>query len=360
MRLINDDCIAAMCALADDGVKVHSVVTDPPYCLDSIRNRFGKENSAPAQHGNDGAFSRASKGFLGKEWDNDIAFQTDVWQACYELLHDGGHVLAFSATRNYHHMAVAIERAGFEIRNMIGWIYGTGFPKGKDLGDGWNTALKPALEPICLARKPFSTSAKANHAENGCGGYNIDDCRLTTSDENRTARSVTYNKDVASRLTKHGTANFKSGVEVMQDKDGWQNGRYPANIIHDGSLDSEYSNYFYCAKPSAQEKHISMSYESTRNYTDWTQYIEKVNDSNAKGNTHPTVKPIALMEYLIKLITPEHGIVIDPFMGSGTTGIAAVKNFYDFIGIEKESEYFAIAEKRINHASSQLKQQALL
>ena len=149
--------------LIDDEVQVDSIVTDPPYHLQSIVDRFGKEGSAPAQEGTDGAFARASKGFMGKEWDGgDIAFRKETWELAYQLLKPGGHLLAFSASRNYHRMAVAIEDAGFEIRDQIMWIYGSGFPKSLNVGDGWGTALKPAHEPIVMARKPIEGTNKQN------------------------------------------------------------------------------------------------------------------------------------------------------------------------------------------------------
>ena len=157
MLLLNGDCIEEMQKLIDDGVQVDSVVTDPPYHLTSIVKRFGKEDSAPAQFGTDGAYARASKGFMGKEWDGgDIAFRPETWELALKLLKPGGHLLAFSASRNYHRMAVAIEDAGFEIRDQMMWLYGSGFPKSMNVGDGWGSALKPAHEPIVMARKQLS------------------------------------------------------------------------------------------------------------------------------------------------------------------------------------------------------------
>ena len=155
MNLILGDCLEKLKELPDNSID--SIVTDPPYHLISIVKRFGKPNSAPAQYGTDGAFSRASKGFMGKEWDGgDIAQRPDVWIECLRVLKPGGHMVAFSGSRTYHRMAVAIEDAGFEIRDQIMWIYGSGFPKSLNLGDGIGTALKPAHEPIVLARKPLS------------------------------------------------------------------------------------------------------------------------------------------------------------------------------------------------------------
>jgi len=193
MLLLNGDCIEEMQKLIDDGVQVDSVVTDPPYHLQSIVKRFGKEGSAPAQEGTDGAFSRASKGFMGKEWDGgDIAFRPETWELAMKLLKPGGHILAFSASRNYHRMAVAIEDAGFEIRDQMMWLYGSGFPKSHNIGkgvdkklgnntewEGWGTALKPAHEPIAVGRKPLSESSNVNNVlKHRTGGINIDGCRI--------------------------------------------------------------------------------------------------------------------------------------------------------------------------------------
>ena len=179
MLLNNGDCIEVMQRLIDDGVQVDSVVTDPPYHLTSIVERFGKEGSAPAQFGTDGAYKRSSTGFMGKEWDGgDIAFRQETWELAYKLLKPGGHLLAFSASRNYHRMAVAIEDAGFEIRDQIMWIYGSGFPKSLNLGDGWGTALKPAHEPIVMAKKRLEGTNKQNKDKYGPGGINIDGCRI--------------------------------------------------------------------------------------------------------------------------------------------------------------------------------------
>ena len=184
MTIINGDCIEEMQKLIDNGIQVDSVVTDPPYHLTSIVKRFGKEDSAPAQFGTDGAYARASKGFMGKEWDGgDIAFRPETWELALKLLKPGGHLLAFSASRNYHRMAVAIEDAGFEIRDQMMWLYGSGFPKSLNIGDGWGTALKPAHEPIVMARKELSEkSIKDNVLKYGTGGINIDDCRVEGND----------------------------------------------------------------------------------------------------------------------------------------------------------------------------------
>ena len=396
--IIHGDCLIEMQRLIDEGVKVDAVVTDPPYHLTSITERFGKEGSAPAQHGTDGAFARASRGFMGKEWDGgDIAFRADTWALCFELLKTGGHLLAFSGSRTYHRMAVAIEDAGFEIRDQIMWIYGSGFPKGHNIGkaidkaagrpqastyecnfknnvymskmgggktdtttkpntelaqqwEGWGTALKPAHEPIVLARKPISEKSIAeNVVKHSTGALNIDGCRVDPTDD-------------VSGWSKSGSKesqnNSMSGKNYAREpKEDNPLGRYPANVIHDG-LQEEWARYFYCPKTSTAEREESIEAptkkmgmsggaQSHGEGYDKAQSIG-LNKVVERKNTHPTVKPVELMRYLCRLITPKGGTVLDPFMGSGSTGLAAKTECMEFIGIEREQEYFDIATDRIN------------
>ena len=379
---------------------VDAVVTAPPYHFNTIVERFGKEDSAPAQFGTDGAFKRASTGFMGKEWDGgDIAFDPMTWSLCLGLLKPGGHLIAFSASRNYHRMAVAIEDAGFEIRDQIMWIYGSGFPKSHNIGkqvdkiqgndrevlgtkitnvgmqgnnfkrgsesgevevtkgdsewEGWGTALKPAHEPIVLARKPISEKSIADNVLKwGTGGINIDGCRIEGNDavypetnpdfrdqgkKSKEAigidklsfgqtENVARKKVVRKSRSEDGVwTNNNSGMkaEGTEFADADPRGRFPANVMHEG-LDESWAKYFYCPKTSKSERHNS-----------------------AIKNTHPTVKPVELMKYLCRLVTPKDGTVLDPFMGSGSTGMAAKDEGFDFIGIEKEREYYEIAEARI-------------
>ena len=310
--MLNDDCLKAMQKLIDDGVQVDSVVTDPPYHLQSIVDRFGKEGSAPNQYGTDGVFARSTKGFMGQEWDGgDIAFRKETWELTLKLLKPGGHLLAFSASRNYHRMAVAIEDAGFEIRDQIMWLYGSGFPKSHNLGDGWGTALKPAHEPIVRARKFIEGTNKNNKEKHGTGGINIDGCRVKGEDN-------------PVKWTKPRGGIWKTDPDAKAELVENEKGRFPANVMHDG-LQEDWARYFYCPKVSKSER--------------------------GKDNTHPTVKPQELMKYLCRLVTPKGGTVLDPFMGSGSTGMAAKDEGFEFIGIEREKEYFEIAEKRINSAS---------
>ena len=262
--------------LKDEGKQIDSVVTDPPYHLTSIVERFGKEGSAPAKDNySDGAYARTSRGFMGKEWDGgDIAFRTDTWKLAYDLLKPGGYLLAFSASRNYHRMAVAIEDAGFEIRDQIMWIYGSGFPKSLNIGkaidkrlgnerevvgtrvsafgdadvsetsdgrnlwgkestkeveltkgsseyEGWGTALKPAHEPIVMARKPLEGSNIDNVLKYGTGAINIDGCRVGNEERKH--------KGMSSLGVMHDDDWKPKDIEVTSQ------GRYPANVMHDGS-----------------------------------------------------------------------------------------------------------------------------
>ena len=419
--MINGDCIEEMQKLIDDGVQVDSVVTDPPYHLSSIVKRFGKENSAPAQFGTDGAYARASTGFMGKEWDGgDIAFRPETWELALKLLKPGGHLLAFSASRNYHRMAVAIEDAGFEIRDQMMWLYGSGFPKSLNVGDGWGTALKPAHEPIVMARKSLSEkSVKENVLKHGTGAINIDGCRVEGND----AKYPDTNPDFRDQGKKSkeaigidklsfgqvSGAERKKVVRKSRSEDGvWTDGnsgmkaegteyadadprgRFPANVMHDGSdvivnqfpegakgsttprnrgtvgmfgmpndATPEYADegsaarFFYCPKTSKSERHSNLDDHETSvgvNGNKWTDQDYRKGDTKPtteRKNTHPTVKPVELMKYLCRLVTPKGGTVLDPFMGSGSTGMAAKDEGFDFIGIEKEKEYFDICESRI-------------
>jgi site-specific DNA-methyltransferase (adenine-specific) len=427
IKLMNGDCLIKLKELEADSVD--SIVTDPPYHLTSITKRFGKENSAPAQYGTDGVYQRASKGFMGKEWDGgDIAFRTEVWEECLRVLKPGGYLLAFGGTRTYHRMTVAIEDSGFEIRDCIFWCYGSGFPKShnialaidklegkvehrgkamnmkgagnrKDLqgkearpesselygkpynepisenANNWNgygTALKPAVEPVVMARKPFKGSVAENVLEWGTGAINIDGCR------------VGHNEPIkVMKPQKGGNKVFGQGGRYEETTELKAEGRWPANLILDEEagrvLDEQsgevgngwnknYGVVDYNGKQydsSTNQCKFGGGYTGKNTYADKGGasrffYCPKVskgerNEGLEDGNTHPTVKPQALMSYLIKLVTPKGGTVLDPFMGSGSTGKAAVKDRYSFIGIEREEEYFQIAEGRINAEAGPVK-----
>ena len=399
--LVNGDCLEEVQKLVDKGIQVDSIVTDPPYHLTSIVERFGKEGSAPAKD-KDGAFQRQSVGFMGKEWDGgDIAFRKETWELFMKVLKPGGHLLAFSGSRTYHRMAVAIEDAGFSIRDQIMWLYGSGFPKSLNLGksidkklgnervavgertrnvkpfdddngwnsnnttgnytytkgntewEGWGTALKPAHEPIVLARKPISeNSIVANVLKHRTGGINIDTCRIEGEKQTRDSNPVMNSG-------KYAQNENADREETTPDTKG----RFPANVMHNG-LQEDWARYFYCPKTSKAEKNRGLedlpikktsSMSGRRDSHDMEGYSID-NDVTGrfvteKQNVHPTVKPIKLMKYLCRLVTPKGGTVLDPFMGSGSTGIAAKDEGFEFIGIEREKEYFEIAERRISVAS---------
>jgi hypothetical protein len=312
------DCLEVLRTLPD--CSVDAVVTDPPYGLS----------------------------FMGKRWDYDVP-SVEVWAECLRVLKPGGHLLAFAGTRTQHRMAVRIEDAGFEIRDMIAWVYGSGFPKSHNLKDdwqGWGTALKPALEPITVARKPLIGTVAENVLAHGTGALNVDGCRVESDGAHkRPFQPSNYERTV------YG-ARAQSGFQPTNAE-----GRWPANLIHDGSdevvgLTGDAARFFYCAKASKADrdegceglaaKEAGIKNDSGRGFSE-SDPMAKI----MRRNHHPTVKPTALMQYLCRLVTPPGGTVLDPFMGSGSTGAAAMLEGFQFIGIEREAEYVAIARERI-------------
>lgn len=381
MNIINADCINAIEKLITDGVQVDAIVTDPPYEL----------------------------GFMNKDWDKSgIAYSKELWELCLQILKPGGHLLSFGGSRTYHRMACAIENAGFEIRDQIMWIYGSGFPKSLDIskavdktlgedrprnivpmqrsklhGDrpwmndsdhkfqsngpisddakqwqGFGTALKPAHEPIVLARKPLSEATiAANVLKYKTGAINIDGCRVAT---NETIANHSRSLEAAISKGKYGN----STKQDTHQKHGQTLGRFPANLIHDGS-EAVVDNF-----PSAkgQQGKITGKEPSDKttncygSYKERTSSIPRIEDATTaarffycakaskkerNGSKHPTVKPLALMRYLCRLITPPGGLILDPFAGSGTTGQAAKLEGFNYILIEKNQEYVADIERRV-------------
>jgi DNA modification methylase len=408
------DCLDVLRSVPDDSVD--AVVTDPPYGLS----------------------------FMGKKWDYDVP-GVEVWAECLRVLKPGGHLLAFAGTRTQHRMAVRIEDAGFEIRDMIAWVYGSGFPKSLDVSkaidkaacaqrkvigvhkrhgggsehsnsmagplgtaselpltapatpaaqqwQGWGTALKPALEPITVARKPLECTVAANVLQHGCGGLNVDGCRVGANDLD----ALQKNWD---RVQSASQGIASTGLKAIDLSDRAPTGRWPANLIHDGSDEvvglfpettsgkavvgtgkgyaenasgisstgkiascfadkGSAARFFYCAKASKADRDEGcegLDAIHRANGNKWTDQDYRVTrgerppsaESGPRHNHHPTVKPTELMRYLCRLVTPPGGLVLDPFTGSGSTGKAAVLEGFRFVGIEREAEYVEIAKARI-------------
>jgi len=325
---------------------VDSVVTDPPYDLTSRRPGGRSEATRGAVMG----------GFMGMKWDGSgVAFDPETWIEALRVLKPGGHLLAFGGTRTHHRLMCAIEDAGFELRDTIMWVYGSGFPKSKNLGGkwaGWGTALKPAWEPIIVARKPLIGTVAENVLAHGTGAINVDACRIKGAAGNGVWGSS--NKTVDPDRTFVGSPHAS---EFRTERN--EAGRWPANLIHDGSdevlacFPQNEDRFFYCAKASRQDRNDGCEDlpEKTGGMVSNTsgQHITR-RDGGAPGpraNHHPTVKPTDLMRYLCRLVTPPSGIVLDPFMGSGSTLKAAELEGFDAIGIDIDAQYVAIASARI-------------
>ena len=434
MKILHGNNLDLLKTLPDNSVD--SIVTDPPYGLS----------------------------FMNKKWDYDVP-SVEFWKEAYRVLKHGGHVLSFGGTRTYHRMVVNIEDAGFEIRDQIMWLYGSGFPKSLNIGkaidkiegnerevvgekkrgdvqkakekgvgyladvanrnnvkqfgygtetitkgesewEGWGTALKPANEPICLARKPLSEKSIAeNVLKHGTGGINIDGCRVKTKDDlTKNYSSVRKSDDeMGERGYKMG---FRQGKDsVAEATESTLLGRFPANVIHDGSdevlegfpdnkgafapvksgqkgfggeIYGKYaqagddgqtfyndglgsaSRFFYCAKASKSDRDDGLRgfHKKPSKKFDGGNFDSASTNANDRTslNFHPTVKPTELMRYLCRLITPPNGIVLDPFMGSGSTGKGAILEGFDFIGMELDPEYIEIAKARIAHAEKEFKE----
>lgn len=360
--LHHGDCREVIKTLADSSVD--SVVTDPPYALVSIVKRFGGENAAPAKGD---VYARASAGFMGKQWDTgEVAFDPSFWADVMRVLKPGGHVVAFGGSRTYHRLACAIEDAGFEIRDQVQWIYGSGFPKSHNAGNGWGTALKPAHEPIVLARKPLIGTVAHNVLAYGTGAINVDACRVGFQSE-----ADRWNPEHHRRGSSAHPMDW--GKDEQRRESEPASGRWPANIIHDGSPEVEEAFAAFGEKDSRPAKTLNRRASIGFGGTDTQQiglpgsikdtgtasrffYCAKASKADrGDGNTHPTVKPTELMRYLCRLVTPLGGTVLDPFMGSGSTGRGAILEGFSFIGIEREAEYLAIAERRIAAAEASTK-----
>lgn len=439
---------------------IDSIVTDPPYGLTSIVKRFGSDDAKPSKevYGG-GSFARLTKGFMGKEWDGSgIEYNVETWRRCYEVLKPGGYLLAFGGSRTFYRIACAIEDAGFEIRDTVMWLYGSGFPKSMNialafdkaeglqgqrgvggfnvggLGEqenrksklyigsttdgskqeeyrdakgenakkwkGWGTAIKPAFEPVIMARKPFNTSVTENIKKYGVGGVNIDECRIGNE---------TITTSGARKNSMRGDQRTGAALGMFQETEALNlehNGRFPSNVIFtyddndfeevcgglpnggkNGSISKRYkmnnqvygeygecntwdayndsgsaARYFYCAKASTRDRDEGLEGMLSQKCNDGRN--TPIDNAFQRGetlrkNTHPTVKPTDLMQYLVRLVTPEGGTVLDPFNGSGSTGKAVMyenkdrnKN-YKYIGIEMTEEYLPIAKARIEFVTGE-------
>ncbi len=370
------NCLEIMRAMPD--CSVDSIVTDPPYELTASKR------TVPAPHIEGSPYSRHRVGvngdtkpvggFMGKEWDGTgIAFKTELWAEALRVLKPGAYLLAFSGSRTYHRMVCAIEDAGFEIRDQIMWLYGSGFPKSHN-GDWGGTALKPAHEPIVVARKPLVGTVAKNWAAYGTGALNIDACRVEILGPHGTQgrKALSGHKDTG---TVHLTGGLNSEVSPPHDA-----GRWPANVIHDGSEE------VLAAFPDAPGQMATASTSDTQRAGQNVYGIMSRGSNGAEPrsdmgsaarffyaakasqedrnegaqNTHPTVKPTVLMRYLCRLVTPPGGVVLDPFMGSGSTGKASVLEGFNFVGIDMTPEYVEIARARIDFAMRQGHQPGLI
>jgi site-specific DNA-methyltransferase (adenine-specific) len=360
--LLQGDCLNQMQTLDDNSID--SIVTDPPYGIK----------------------------FMAKKWDHNVP-NVEIWQEALRVLKPGGHLLCACGTRTQHRMVVNIEDAGFEIRDVVTWMYGSGFPKSlniskaidkaagvKPIGskpaslgmannpqwnelknqlimpetttddakqwEGWGTALKPACEFFTLARKPLSEKTVAeNVLKWGTGGINIDDCRVG---DNEMINQSAGNKAGGNSLNM-SVKGMPQEVNPTINK-----GRFPANLIHDGSQEvldlfpDKNSRFFYCPKASKKDRDEGLG-EFDLKVAGGLQgrHDGSLGKQTFSRNTHPTVKPTALMSYLCRLITPPNGVVLDPYMGSGSTGKAAIREGFGFIGIEIDEDYHEIAKARI-------------
>lgn len=434
-QLILGDCLEELREMPDNSID--SLVTDPPYGWRFMGKAWDTPDISKQTKiieedewrvASDGRRRKKRQMFDTKDqaagsYDQTLtgnqAFQefSKAWAIeAYRVLKPGAHILVFCGPRTYHRMASGVEDAGFEIRDQMQWLFGSGFPKSFNIGkatqdpkwDGWGTALKPANEPILLARKPLSEkTVAANVLKHGCGGINIDASRIATGPEG---------------LTKGGCTKvggmFGSGNEVTNPQ-GHTQGRFPANLVLSHSVDcgdgvnwgctpgcavaeldrqsleggmhgagkarrkiveSHYnatsfdmsnarqmnrvgdsggaSRFFYCAKASKRERNegcegeIKEKQGARPNSKDMSGKFPDHDHRPTGGNNHPTVKPKKLMSYLITMITPPGGTCLDPFAGSGSTGVAAIESGFKFIGIERESEYMEICKARVEHAAN--------
>lgn len=399
MKLINGDSLEALRDLPSSSIE--ALVTDPPYGLGAMTQKQVTECLSAWSAGE--TWEPSGRGFMGKEWDKWVP-PPELWREVLRVLKPGAHGLVFAGSRTQDLMSVSLRLAGFEVRDTLMWLYGSGFPKSHNISkaldkkgntlkvvgqgragktalgqssgynktynphtfditepnseqakqwEGWGTALKPAYEPCILVRKPLEGTVAQNVLEHGCGGINVDGCRIDMMGE-----QVRCTDNGVSERTAYSPY---TEAQVFHSHEG---GRYPANVLLDEAsalrLDEQagrdVSRFFYSGKTSRgereagcedlpQKKAGAMSGGETR--------PDRPTNHPMRANTHPTVKPIELMRYLVRMVTPRQGTVLDPFMGSGSTGCACALEGVDFVGVEREAEYHRIAEQRIAHWTEQ-------
>ena len=370
IQLLHGDCLQKLKELPDNSVD--SVVTDPPYGLGFMNKEWDSPNKLKKnlEHHKQKVKDRDNGSISPLPFERYGGRKEGLWfqqwceewgKECLRVLKPGGYLLSFSAPRMYHRMTSGLEDAGFQIRDQIMWLFGSGFPKSQNMGNGIGTGLKPAHEPIVVCRKPFNGTCKNNIKEWGTGGYNIDDCRIPYQDDK--PHSVSTERE--------GGNSWNKDYHRTEDWEPNNTGRWPANLILDeeaAELLDEQSGISGTGKKKIGKDRRGFFHEQNQIFSGGTKTSQRIEDYGDKGgasrffyipkaskkdrgndNNHPTVKPTELMYYLIKLVTPKGGVVLDPFMGSGSTGKAAVRGEYSFIGIEKEEEYIKISQARIDH-----------
>lgn len=401
----------------------HAVVTDPPYDLTAQSRKGSPRQLADNPYGRH-RLGADRKGFMGKTWDGEgVAFRPEVWAEVLRVLRPGGHLLAFGGSRTYHRMACAVEDAGFEIRDSIAWIYGTGFPKSLDAERagagpewaGWGTALKPAIEPVVVGRKALEGTVAECLRLYGCGAINVDGCRIAGAYETRDRDTDGGNSMFglgagggafvpaegrwpANVVFSHAEGCERVGAKVVKSSAHYPTSRGPGGLSTSGhagqegleerasgeevveewrcvpgcqvaALDEQSGQLKSGANPtrrgSDKFRGIYNAFEGQRECraargedrggASRFYYCAKASKSErGEFNTHPTVKPVELMRWLVRLVAPPGALVIDPFSGSGTTGVACALEGFDFLGIEREEEYAEIARRRLAAAQAEV------